>query len=616
MPFQPANLTTLAARHQRLMQIRYGEESHGLGTEQKLQRILQYCAEELDVARVAIWRFNAAADTIVHTMQHERGRYHDKIGSELRAEEFPRYFTALNQDRIINANDAYADARTAEFVEQYLKPLHIRALLDAPVFAGGKLAGVLCIEVEEHVREWSLLDISFAAAAADSVSAINEQNLWEEERRYNGFLEQFDSLTGLINRRGFQQHVFRDIASEPEARHVLALLGLDAFTAVNDKYGQFVANNSLKLLGERALRVCAQHGSLSGRITGDTLGFWLAHPKDQAQVDRFLDDIRAIVATPVVTEYGISISIGGTTGVYVHAAGERAAPDPILAAEIVLKNTKRENKGGVGFFTESGYRLLQDKTRMIDDIQSALAKGQFSAWYQPIFDARTKLYIGVEALVRWHHPDFGLLAPARFLPLVVESGKSRVLGQFMLAQACQDAASLLGEGLDVGRVSVNLSADQLYDLQLVPDIAQLLAKNSLPGANLELEVIEELIGGNFDLVHAQLTRLREAGIGISVDDFGTGYSSLSRLKLLPVQKIKIDKSFIDGLPHSGNDASIVRSIIALGRALQLELVAEGVETAEQSAWLEREGVDYLQGFFYAKPLSAEGLREFLRKRVA
>ena len=234
------------------------------------------------------------------------------------------------------------------------------------------------------------------------------------------------------------------------ARHVLALLGLDAFTAINDKHGQLVANSSLKILGERALRLCAQHGCLSGRVSGDTLGFWLAHPKDQAQVDRFLDDVRALVATPVVTDYGVSIAVGGTTGVYFHSADDQAVPDPILAAEIVLKNTKRENKGGIGYFSERGYRLLQDKTRMIDDIQSALAKGEFSAWYQPIFDARTKLYTGVEALVRWHHPQLGLLAPARFLPLVAEIGKSRELGQFMLAQACRDAASLLRDGLDVG----------------------------------------------------------------------------------------------------------------------------------------------------------------------
>ncbi len=217
--------------------------------------------------------------------------------------------------------------------------------------------------------------------------------------------------------------------------------------------------------------------------------------------------------------------------------------------------------------------------------------------------------------MRWHHPQLGLLAPARFLPLVAEIGKSCELGQFMLSQACSDAATLLKDGLDVGRVSVNLSADQLYNDQLVADITHLLEAHALPGTNLELEVIEELIGRDFDLVHAQLSRLREKGIGISVDDFGTGYSSLSRLKLMPVQKIKIDKSFIDGLPHSLNDASIVRSIIALGRALQLELVAEGVETQEQSAWLEHEGVDYLQGFLYAKPLSAEDLREFLRARI-
>ena len=616
MPFDPANLTKLAARHQRLMQIRYGQESIGIGTDEKLRRILHFCADEMDVARAGLWRLNGTGDAIACILQYERGRHHYGTGPELSERDLPRYFVALRNDRIINADDAQNDSRTSELTETYLKPLQIASLLDCPIFAGGKLAGVLCIEVEGAVRQWSMLDISFAAAAADAVSAINEQNLWEEERRYTSILEQFDSLTGLINRRSFQQHVFQDIASGVGVRHVLALLGLDAFTAINDKYGQVVANNALKLLGDRAFRVCAVHGCLAGRISGDTLGFWLPRTKNQRQIDEFLADVRAIVATPIATDYGLSVSISGTTSVYYHLPEQEAVPDPILAAEIVLKNTKRDNKGGVGIFTERSYRQLQDKSRLVEDIQAALDHGHFSAWYQPIFDARRRFYTGVEALVRWQHPELGLLPPARFLPLVAEIGRSRDLGHFMLAQACGDAASLLRDGLDIGRVSVNLSAEQLYNNQLVAEIQTLLKMHGLPGTHLELEVIEEVISRDFELVNMQLSKLREAGIGISVDDFGTGYSSLSRLKLLPVQKIKIDKSFIDGLPYSGNDASIVRSIIALGRALQLELVAEGVENTGQSTWLEHEGVDYLQGFLYAKPMTVNELRDFLKKRVA
>ncbi len=616
MPFDPVNLTTLAARHQRLMQIRYGAESVGIGTDEKLRRILRFCADEMNVARAGLWRLNTGGNAIACILQYERGRHHYGTGPELSERDLPRYFAALRNDRIIDASDAQNDSRTSELSEKYLRPLQIASLLDCPIFAGGKFAGVLCIEVEGTIRQWSMLDISFAAAAADAVSAINEQNLWEEERRYTNILEQFDSLTGLINRRSFQRHIFQDIARADNVRHVLVLLGLDGFTAVNDKYGQMVANNALKLLGERALRLCAVHGCLSGRVSGDTLGFWLPRAQNQNQIDLFLADVRAIVAAPIVTDYGTNVAITGTTGVYFHLPEQEAVPDPILAAEIVLKNTKRDNKGGVGIFTEGGYRQLQDKSRLVDDIQSALDQGQFSAWYQPIFDARSKLYTGVEALVRWQHPEFGLLPPARFLPLVAEIGRSRDLGHFMLAQSCSDAATLLSEGLDVGRVSVNLSAEQLYNNQLVAEIEDLLQQHSLPGAHLELEVIEEVISHDFELVSAQLSSLREAGIGISVDDFGTGYSSLSRLKLLPVEKIKIDKSFIDGLPHSRNDASIVRSIIALGRALQLDLVAEGVENNGQSVWLEHEGVDYLQGFLYAKPLTIDELRVFLKQRVA
>lgn len=616
MPFDKANLTALAARHQRLMQIRYGRESHDLTTEQKLQKILHYCAVELDVARAGLWRLNAAGDAIVCIMQYERGKHHYTAGPELTARDYPDYFEAMRRDRIINADDARNDPRTSSLTETYLKPLGIFSLLDCPTFAAGKLAGVLCLEAEAAVRTWSLLDISFAAAAADAVSAIQEQHLWEEERRYNQFLEQYDSLTGLVNRRSFQQQVFRDIAAEPAERHLLALLGLDAFTAINDKYGQVVANSVLRVLGERATEITRRFGGASGRISGDVLGFWLSPLPEQSVVDEFLNAIHKIIEDAIDTEYGVQVRVSGTTGVYFHSAEQKAVPDPILAAEIALKNAKQENKGGVGVFSERSYQQLQDKTRMVDEIHRGLEQGQLVAWYQPVFDARRTLYTGVEALVRWQHPRLGLLSPARFMPLVTEIGKTRELGAFVLRQSCENAASLLADGLDVGRVSVNLAAEQLYNDHLAMEIQSLLQQKGLPGHVLEVEVLEELIGRDFDLVNEQLTRLRDMGIGISVDDFGTGYSSLSRLKLLPVQKIKIDKSFVDGLPHSVNDQSIVRSIIALGRALQLHLVAEGVETAEQSAWLKHEGVDYLQGFLYARPMEFVQLREFLRKRVA
>ncbi len=616
MPFDTANLTTLAVRHQRLMQIRYGIESQGLTAEQKLQKILHYCAVELDVARTGLWRLNAAGDAIACTLQYERGKHHYTKGPELTARDYPAYFEAMRRDRIINADDARNDQRTAALTGAYLKPLGIHSLLDCPTFAGGKLAGILCVESEATVRTWSLLDISFAAAAADAVSAIQEQHLWEEERRYNQFLEQYDSLTGLVNRRSFQQQVFRDISARPEERHLLVLLGLDAFTAINDKFGQVVANSVLRVLGERATEITRRFGSASGRISGDVLGFWLSPLPEQAIVDDFLSAIRQIIDEAIATEYGVEVRVAGTTGVYFHTAEQKAAPDPILAAEIALKNAKQENRGGVGVFSEHGYQQLQDKTRMVDEIHHALEQRQFMLWYQPVFDARGNLYTGVEALIRWQHPRLGLLSPGRFMPLVAEIGKTRELGTFVLAQACENAALLLADGLDVGRVSVNLAAEQLYNNNLALEIQGLLQQYGLPGQLLEVEVLEELIGHDFDLVNTQLTNLRDMGIGISVDDFGTGYSSLSRLKLLPVQKVKIDKSFVDGLPHSVNDQSIVRSIVALGRALQLQLVAEGVETPEQSTWLEHEGVDYLQGFLYARPMEYTQLREFLKRRVA
>jgi len=287
--------------------------------------------------------------------------------------------------------------------------------------------------------------------------------------------------------------------------------------------------------------------------------------------------------------------------------------DPIRSAEVAMQRAKMKDRGGVSYFTADFMVELQESQRLEQEITTAFDKGELLSHYQPIISADTGKVVGIEALVRWQHPELGLIPPYQFLPLVNKLGLMSKLGSIMLRQACEDVKKLLSGNVGIEWISINLAADQLYDPHLATEISQLISEYEIPSDIIELEIIEELISQNSDIVRYQLEAISALGVKLSIDDFGTGFSSLSRLKHLPVSKIKIDKSFVDGLPEAEDDQCIVDAIIGLGEGMNLNLVAEGVETLAQADWLIQKGCQYLQGYLYAKPMSFESLQEFLRK---
>lgn len=598
--------------HKSLMVMRYGDTYGDVSRELKLRRIIRFCAERLDVKRVGIWAMNGDRDQIRCEALYLRDREEYQEGMLLLEKDYPVYFEAIHDDRLINADDACQDPRTREFADTYLKPHGISSMLDAPIFAGGQLVGVLCIEHVGPRRHWDLADISYAAAVADTISTINEQELWEQARLQTEFLEQYDSLTGLVNRYVFQQRIDRDVQDHPRDPHVLVLLGLDGFTALNDKYGQQQADQVLRSLGQRFQDSVSGESCLAARLGGDVFGFWLTEVRDTLQVDELLATIRWVLEEPVQTEEGTTIQVDGTMGVFSYPYEGEGMPDPVRGAEIAMRNAKKDEPGSVGYFSAKWYQQLLQKQKQAEELMQAFEARQLRAFYQPIMGGvEVQSRIGLEALVRWQHPERGILAPGHFLALVAELGLMKRLGDFMLRQACEDARNLRQKGHRLGWISVNLSAEQLYSPTLVEDVQRLLQEYELPGDCLELEIVEELIGRDSELVLAQLRGLSALGVSLSIDDFGTGYSSLSRLKDLPVSKLKVDKSFVDGLPHSEDDQCITRSIIGLAKAMRLQLVAEGVETLAQAEWLRQEAIDYLQGYLFAKPMSLNDTESFL-----
>ncbi|MFT5693911.1 MAG: diguanylate cyclase (GGDEF)-like protein [Oceanicoccus sp.] len=581
----------------------------------RLKEILQQCAKQLDVGRVSIWVFNESNDRILCELLYKLKDNSYESGAVLLSKDYPAYFKEISKKRLINANDAWNDASTSEFAESYLGPLGITSMLDAPIFSRGKLYGVLCIEQTDEARVWDVAEMSYAASVGDTISLINEHQYWLDTKEKLEIIDRSDSLTNLENRRYFQQRleVDRKSSQDPSRIRALIMFGLDHFTKLNDIHGAKAADNILLYLSEKFLELSQKEGCFLSRIGGDTFGFWVSSVKNEQQIEHIIESISRQVNKPITLAGGLSIEVSGSTGVFTYSDKELEGSSPIRSAEVAMYWAKNEERGSVAYFSNAWIEQTQIRQLQEDELLAAFDKRQLQAHYQPIFLASSKKMIGMEALVRWQHPARGLITPFHFLPLASELGLMPRLGRFIMRQAFMDISTLRESGADIKWVSINLSADQLYDSGLVSEVESLLNEFYLQGDVIEFEIVEELIGQDSDMVRGQLLAISNLGIKLSIDDFGTGYSSLSRLKHLPVSKLKIDKSFVDGLPDSIDDQCIAQSIIGLAKGMNLDLVAEGVESLPQSDWLVEHGCDYLQGYLYAKPVDFESIQTMLFK---
>jgi diguanylate cyclase (GGDEF)-like protein len=604
--------------HQSLMALCHTEGFLDRDFNTKLRIITRACTEQLGVARASVWSINDTRDSIYCEMLYIAGAHEYEQGLRLSADNFPAYFKAINEDRIIDAGDAHLDPRTCEFSDNYLTPLNIAALLDAPIFFGGKLYGVLCIEDCGSARPWDVAEMSYAAAAADTISLFNEYESWLSTHTKLRYLESTDRLTGLENRHNLQQRIECDIESlgATSAARGLLLLGLDGFTAINDLYGQQQGDYVLCQVAYRLRLVAQQCGAHLARVAGDEFALWLPESVSAEKIQTTLNALANVFEEPFNGPADTLLPLTASTGAVLYPQPEQRISDPIHCAELAMRSAKAQAAGSISHFLPEWMTQLTASNALKAELLHALDSGQLVAFYQPIVSADNCGEVGLEALVRWQHPEKGLRPPGLFLPLLAEMGLMSRLGDLMLHQACSDLSDLRARGFKVGWVSVNIAAEQLYSTTLVAQVSALLKTFNLPGRCLELEIVEELISLESELLCSQLTGLGKLGVGLAIDDFGTGYSSLSRLKLLPVNKLKIDKSFVDGLPLDEGDQCITRSIIGLALGMGLQLVAEGVELEAQAQWLREQGCEYLQGYLFAKPMPISELEDFLNARRA
>src|ERR1700722_9265456 len=421
-----------------------------------------------------------------------------------------------------------------------------------------------------------------------------------------------DSLTDLANRVLLNERLERALVQIDQSEIVaIHHLDLDQFKAVNDTFGHPVGDKLLKIVADR-LRGLVRDTDTIARMGGDEFVIVQAPIADPAEATSLAQRIISQLSEPYDID-GHQILIGASIGIAV-GPGDGLHPDKLLRnADLALYRAKDDGRGTFRFFEPVMDLQMQTRRIMEQDLRKALPAGEFELYYQPVVNLASSEISGFEALIRWNHPQKGLVAPAAFIPLAEEIGFIVPMGEWVIRQACATAAQWPGDL----PVAVNISAVQFRNPGLMQVIVGALAASGLQPTRLEIEITETVLLQNKETTLAVLHQLRSLGIRIAMDDFGTGYSSLTYLQCFPFDKIKIDRSFVKDIAKNTGSLNIVRGVAALANGLGMTATAEGVETLEQLDRIRSEGCTEMQGFLFSKPLPASEIeRLFLSGRQA
>ena len=488
-------------------------------------------------------------------------------------------------------------------------PLPNAVLLGVPV--GSTLCAVgLLVYGHSH----PLHSVAIGLAAGTVVAAIGRLVVTFGEVRLLSHSRQLaltDELTNLANRRAFYEHVESYLGQRADQRGALLLLDLDRFKDINDSLGHHAGDDLLREVGERLRHTVHREHDLLARLGGDEFAVF-AVDVDDAGAATLAGRISSALLEPFVVD-GVTVRVAASIGVAVFPAHGEEVSTLLRRADIAMYAAKGM-QDGFRVYSEA-YDSLggHDRLRTLEQLRETIYARELVLHYQPKVDSKTNVVSGVEALVRWKHPERGLLSPDVFLPLAEDAGLMRELTIAVLEQSLDQVLRWRSAGRRLS-VAVNLSASSLVDLELPARVRALLTERSLPAAALELEITEDFLMGDRERAREILSHLRELGVKVAVDDFGTGYSSLAYLRELPIDELKLDRSFVQPMADDPKAAAIVRSTIALAHSLGMRLVAEGVENEITAGHLAASGCDVSQGYYFSRALPAEELEAWLDER--
>jgi len=428
-------------------------------------------------------------------------------------------------------------------------------------------------------------------------------------------LAQYDLVTGLPNRALFRDRLTRALAHAQRKKHISALLflDLDHFKSINDSLGHDAGDQLLKEVADR-LRLCLREGDTIARLGGDEFTIILEEITESENV--------ANVAQKLIDLMAQSFSINGQEVFVTTSIGIATYPDCgedqktlIKNADAALYDAKAHGRGGYRFYHEKMNVIASERLELLTSLNHAVTRNEFVLRYQPQVNSYTGDIVGVEALLRWRHPTKGLIYPSQFVHLLEDTGLIVPVGEWVIRNACEQGQAWKEAGLPPIPIAVNISARQFKQKNLVSMISQILMETKYKPQNLQLELTESVLVDDIGMTVATLRALDTLGIKLSIDDFGTGYSSLSYLKQFPLHALKIDRSFLQDIHKSSQDAAIATAIITLGHSMKLDVIAEGVETNEQKEFLKKNNCTIMQGHLFGYPMHPSQISDWLGNRT-
>jgi diguanylate cyclase (GGDEF)-like protein len=446
---------------------------------------------------------------------------------------------------------------------------------------------------------------------ASKIALLEQHNQLRAQKNALKYQATHDALTGLANRILFSERLEHAIKKSKERNSQIALLfiDLDHFKEINDSLGHEAGDEVLTIVTAR-LHETIQNEEVLARFEGDEFTVIIEGLQKTEEAMLLAEKILKVLSEPITVDHN-ELYVGCSIGISLYPDNGDTPQDLLKYADAAMYAAKNEGRNNVQYYTSEMTARALERVVMEASLRAGLKNEEFVVYFQPQVNGRSNTLNGMEALVRWQSPTVGLVSPAAFIPIAESTGLIVELDRFVMKCAMTQIASWYNEGLNPGILAMNLTMKQLQQNDFISFLTDLIAKTGCREEWIELEVTEDQIMMNPDEAIEILREISRIGVKIAVDDFGTGYSSLSYLKKLPINKLKIDQSFVRDLPNDGEDSAITKAIIALAQSLNLEIIAEGVETGEQKEFLVHNGCENIQGYFYSKPLPADKMKTVL-----
>lgn len=487
----------------------------------------------------------------------------------------------------------------------------IKAQIIAPITSKEKIIGFWGLDQETKSLEWQEDHLNFMKIIAnilgDTLTRI------DAEKELN-FMAHYDEITKLPNRNLFTNFLYFSIVKQEFTQTHLGVvfLDLDSFKVVNNTVGHGMGDELLYLVGEK-IKHLMKKTDLVSRFSGDEFLIMISHIENKGEMALIAEKLMNLFYEPFILK-GQEFFMTASAGIALYPIDGKDPEELIMNADIAKIKAKEKGRNQYLLCSSEMKEEVNRQNQLTNHLYRALEKGELIVNYQPQVCLSTGRVTGVESLLRWQHPELGLISPAVIIPLAEKTSLINPIGEWVLETACRQNKAWQVMGMEPILMAVNISASQLKNPNLISQIEGILKRTGLSPAYLEVEITESTAILEFGEIIGKLNSLKELGVSIAIDDFGTEYSSLSRLKMLPLDRLKMDKQFVDGIGYNHKDQSIANAIIQLGKSLGLAVVAEGVEKEKQVAFLRTSQCDLIQGYYYYKPLDALEIEEILRRQ--